>query len=93
MADNRFFGAHIAANGNTPVKGGPGVLHSVSINTKGATGNTLMVYDGTDNTGKVLAVIDTTAQVQTLLYDIAVTVGIYAVMASGTAADATISYG
>ena len=80
--------AHLSANGTTAVKTGPGVLHTVTINTKGATANTLTLSDGSTT----LAVIDTTAGVGTLTYDIQFQVGLTAALASGTAADVTISF-
>jgi len=67
------------------------VLSSVTINTKGATGNTLTIYDGVDATGAVIAVIDTTSALGTFLFDILALTGLFAVLASGTAADITIA--
>ena len=40
----------------------------------------------------MIAVIDTTAQIQTLLFDALFTTGLTVVTASGTAADLTVSY-
>src|SRR5271166_1309981 len=85
---------HIAANGNTDaIKSGVGVLHSVSINTKGASSNTLTLYDSlTHGTGNTIAVIDTTAQIQTILLDVALLTGLSVSLATGTAADITLSW-
>ena len=75
------------------IKSAVGVLHTVTINTKGATGNTLTLYDSlTHGTGNVIATIDTTAQIQTLVFDVAFLVGLSASLATGTAADVTISW-
>lgn len=87
-----YQGKNLAANASTIVKTGSSVLHTVTINKKGATGNTLTLYDGVDNTGVLLATIDTTANVGYLEYDIACKVGIFAVVATGTAADLTLSF-
>jgi hypothetical protein len=84
--------SHQNALGTTVVKSGAGLLHSICINTKGATSNTVTVYDNTAASGTVIAVIDTTSQVQTLLYDIGFTVGLTVVLAAGTSADITVSY-
>lgn len=84
--------ANITANGTTTPKTGPGMLHAVMINTKGATGNTLTLYDGTDVNGTKLATIDTTVQVGPLPYDIGFQVGLTAVLANGTAADVTLAF-
>lgn len=67
------------------------MLSSVTINTKGATGNTLTIYDGVDAGGTVIAVIDTTSALGTFLYDLLAFTGLFAVLATGTAADITIA--
>jgi len=84
--------AHINSLTTTVVKSGPGYLHSITVNSKGATGNTATVYDNTAGSGSVLAVIDVTANLVTLLYDIQFLTGLTLVTASGTAADLTVSY-
>lgn len=68
------------------------VLHSVTINTKGATANLLTLWDGPSATGTQLASIDTTSNVGTLIYDIQCNTSLVAVLNTGTAADVTISY-
>jgi hypothetical protein len=68
------------------------VLHSITINTKGAASNTLTVYDNTTGSGTKIAAIDTTAQTQTLFYDIICRTGITVVSATGTGADITVSW-
>jgi hypothetical protein len=83
---------HINSNTTTTLKSAAGLLHSICINTKGVTGNIATVYDNTAGSGTVLAVIDTTAQVQTLLYDIQFSIGLTIVTATGTAADLTVSF-
>jgi hypothetical protein len=83
---------HINGNGTTTPKSSAGVLHSIVINTKGASANTVTVYDNTAASGTIIAVIDTTAQVQTLIYDVQFNTGLTVVVATGTAADITISW-
>lgn len=68
------------------------VLHTITINTKGATANTLTVYDNTSAAGTKIATIDTTSQVQTLVYDCICTTGITCVSATGTGADYTVTW-
>jgi hypothetical protein len=84
--------SHQNANGTTTVKSGQGVLHAITINTKGATGNTATIYDNTAASGTIVAVIDTTSQIQTLTLDVAFNTGLTVVLATGTAADITVSY-
>lgn len=84
--------SHISSNATTTVKSGAGSLRGITINTKGASANTATVYDNTAGSGTVIAVIDTTAAVGTLSYDIAFTTGLTVVTATGTAPDMTIAY-
>jgi hypothetical protein len=67
-------------------------LHAVSVNTKGATSNLLTIYDGVSTAGTVVAVIDTTAQPVTLVFDVSLLVGLFIVLAAGTAADLTFAW-
>jgi hypothetical protein len=84
--------ANINTNTTTTVKSGAGVLHNITINTKGATGNTATIYDNTSGSGTKIATIDTTQQVQTLALDVSFNTGLTIVTANGTAADLTVSY-
>lgn len=84
---------NINSNGTVTIGAtGRGIkLHSVVINTKGAAANTLTLTD----TGKnaVIAVIDTVnINSQALVYDIDTIGPITAALATGTAADVTITY-
>lgn len=83
---------HIAANGTTVVSGVPVKLHAVIVNSKGATSNTVTLYDNASAaSGNVIAVIDTTSVPgDTNYYNLNTTKGLVAVMANGTAADITI---
>lgn len=92
MAQPVFLYNHQNANGTTVIKSGPGVLASVTINTKGASSNTLTVYDNTAGSGTVIAVIDTTTALGTIPYDIIYNTGLTIVLATGTAADVTVAY-
>jgi hypothetical protein len=89
---NSYTYTHINSNTSATVKSGAGVLYSVAINTKGASSNTITLYDGTSSAGTVIATIDTTANVQSILYNVAFTTGLYYVVQTGTAGDLTIAY-
>ena len=82
----------VAGTATTAVKSGPGVLYSVTINTKGATGNTLTCYDNTAGSGTKIAVIDTTGASETFSYYVAFATGLTCVSATGTGADYTVTY-
>lgn len=81
---------NLAANATTLVYTGQGVLHGVVINTKGASSNTLKIYDGVSASGTLIATIDTTVVPGTFLYDLAFNIGLTIVIGTGTAADATV---
>jgi hypothetical protein len=83
---------HLNANGTTVVQAGAGVLQGININTKGASANTLTLYDNTAASGTVIAVIDTTGGTAALRFDVKFATGLTAVLATGTAADITVSY-
>ena len=91
--ENRYSHKNLAANATTTVKSTPGFLHSLVINKIGATANTITIYDNTAGSGTVIATIDSTiASAPTRLYDVQFTTGLTVVIASGTAADITLSY-
>lgn len=50
------------------------------------------IYDNTAGSGTKIGTIDTTAGVQTFLYDVAFSTGLTIVTAAGTASDMTLSY-
>lgn len=86
--------AHLNVNGSTDnIVAGPGVLLNVVINTKGATANLLTLYDDLvhGTAAHAIAVIDTTSNVQVLNYNARLVRGLSATLATGTAADVTIT--
>jgi len=52
---------HIDAPGSTLIKRGAGWVAEISVNTAGTSGS-LTIYDGTDATGNVMAVMDIAKQ-------------------------------
>ena len=85
---------HLNANGTTLVLGTSLRMGLVVINTKGATGNTLTLHNATTaDASKIIAVIDTTTALGTLEYGGLALNALTAVLATGTAADVTISWG
>lgn len=79
--------AHLVANATTTIKNASGVLHSLTVNTKGI-GNTVTIKDN----ATVIAVIDTTITTTAFLYDVAFATSLVVVIAGGTAADITVAY-
>jgi hypothetical protein len=91
--EQRFSYKNLAANAATTVKATPGFLHCLTINTIGSSSNTITIYDGTDTNGTKIATIDSTiANAPTRIFDVSFTVGLHVVIATGTAADITLSY-
>lgn len=84
---------HLNANGTTALKANPGFLHTLTINTAGAAANTITIYDHPSGVGNVLAVIDSTAVGKTTyIFDCKFLLGLTIVIATGTAADITVTW-
>jgi hypothetical protein len=83
---------HLSANGTTTIKSAAGMLAAVSVNTRGASGNTLTVYDNTSASAPIIAQIDTTAAVYTFPLGVQFNTGLTVVLGGGTAADVTVSW-
>jgi len=86
-----FAYTRISSNATTVVKVGRGTLFSITINTRGTTSNTATVYDNVAASGNVIAIIDTTASIGTLIYNVHVETGITVVTATGGAPDLTVA--
>ncbi len=86
----------ISANGTSnAIVNGPGTLLAAVVTKKGATANTLDLYDGLTSGGTSLGQIDTTDRVGTILYGprgLRFGTGLTAVMATGTAGSVTLIY-
>lgn len=84
-----FKAAHISTNTTTNINAsGEGLLYSITINTKGATGNTATITID----GATMAILDTTSAAQTIFYVIKYYASLAITTATGTAADLTVSY-
>ncbi len=84
-----------AGDGKVSGTGGGAILHSVSINTEGTStlgSSTVTIYNGTSTTGTKVATLDCSLDSlsRTLIYDLRMANGVYAVM-TGISADVTIS--
>lgn len=85
---------NLAANGTTVIRTGRGILHTITINDAGASSNTCTVYDGTSAAGTVIATIDTVTTLfpTTLTFDAEFATGLTVVLATGTAANITVTW-
>jgi hypothetical protein len=82
-----------AGTATSTIKSGAGTLYAICINTKGASANTMTVYDNTAASGTVIALIDGTSD-RDHQYGggIAFTTGLTIASATGTGADYTVVY-
>lgn len=78
-----------ANTAGTTVKSGAGTLRAVTVNSAGASSNVLTLYDGTSTGGTKIGTFDTNS-LRTIPFDLAFATGLFAVLATGTAADLTI---
>lgn len=87
---------HMAALGTLVIASHPSILRGININTKGATANTLTLFDNAGAaSGAIVAVIDTTAGPASYYFGSTgaqLDNGLTAVMATGTAADVTFIF-
>jgi len=81
---------HINAAGTVVVKSGPGHLHTVSVNTIGAT-VTLTIYDNTAGSGSIIALI-TPDFVDSNIYDVAFNTGLTVVTTATTPGSYTLAW-
>jgi hypothetical protein len=90
--EGQFTYQNITTNTTTTVKSGAGLLHSITINTKGASSNVLTIFDNTAASGTKIGTVDTNTSLVTFMYDVKFTTGLTILTATGTAADVTVSY-
>jgi len=89
---DKFKYSNLTANGTTVCRTGGGILHSVTLNDAGASANVLTLYDNTAGSGTTIATIDTTEAKACFIFDAGFDTGLTAVLATGTAANVTITY-
>jgi hypothetical protein len=88
-----YLAARDSANNTLVVKSTAGTLHAIQINTKGASANTITVYNNAVASGTPIAIIDGTgASGFYFVYDKYCPAGITVKSATGTAADFTVIY-
>ncbi len=88
-----FLYKNISTNTTTVVKATATVLHTITFNTAGASSNTIKLYNDPSTTNNIFATIDGTAAAgRTLIFDVAIPLGLTIVTATGTCADITVCY-
>lgn len=95
IANNNIY-SHLSAGGTVVQSTAPAILHSVTINTKGAGGTpNLTLIDTGSAQGAApttIAVIDTSVAPGTFHYDIATINGLATSLAGTTIADVTVAF-
>lgn len=76
---------------STQIKSATGTLVRVSINTKGASANTITLYDNTACSGTIIAIIDGTSD-RDHTYGLTFATGLCVKSTTGTGADITVVY-
>lgn len=84
--------SHISTNTSTQVKSAAGYLMGISINTAGASANTITLYDNTSCATTVIGVIDGTVIGNVDLHGLKFATGLCITTATGTAPDLTVVY-
>lgn len=85
-----YTGTPMTTNTTSLIRTGATLLHGITINTKGASSNTIKIYDGTSASGTLKATIDSTVTVGLWAYDMVLDTGLFVAVATGTAADITV---
>ncbi len=76
----------------TVVKSGAGVLHGVTVNTKGTVASTVTIYDNTAGSGSKIGIIDTLNLSGSFFFDAAFATGLTVVTTGTVAPDITVMY-
>lgn len=81
---------NITTSATTLVKTGAGVLHSITVNTKGTVASTVVAYDNTAGSGTKIGTVDSLNLSGTFTFDAAFSTGL-TIVTTG-APDITVSY-
>lgn len=84
--------SHISTSTTTTVKSGAGVLHAISVNTKGTVASIITVYDNTAGSGTVIGVVDSLNLSGAFIFDVIFATGLTLVTTGTVAPDITVSY-
>jgi len=83
----------VQANQTDQIKNGPGRLNRIIIGKKGASSNIITIWDASNaEPGNILTVIDTTANVGTIEFNLNLRIGLKLVTGTGTAPDALVVF-
>lgn len=83
---------NITTAATTVVKSGAGVLHGITVNSKGTVASAIVVYNNTAGSGTKIGTIDSLNLSGSFFFDIAFTNGLTVVTTGTVAPDITVSY-
>lgn len=92
LVQSSFSFINITTAATTVVKSGAGVIHGVTINTKGTVASTVTIYDNTAGSGSKIAIIDSLNLSGAFFYDAAFATGLTIVTTGTIAPDITVMY-
>lgn len=87
-----YSSTNITTATTTTVKTGPGVLHSITVNSKGTIASSVVAYDNTAGSGTKLATVDSLDLSGTFTYDAAFSTGLTIVTTGTVAPDITVAW-
>jgi hypothetical protein len=91
VATFQYTYTHISTDATTQIKSGPGIMHTLCVNSPAAT-ETITIYDSLTGSGSIMAVVTLTASTQSCFaYDIAFGTGLTIVTAIA-AGDLTVTW-
>lgn len=87
-----YSSTNITTATTTTVKTGAGVLHSITVNSKGTIASSVVAYDNTAGSGTKLATVDSLDLSGTFTYDAAFSTGLTIVTTGTVAPDITVAW-
>lgn len=82
-------GTYIVTAATTVLATGPGTLHTVTVT--GGTAGTIIIYDNTAASGRILASIGSTNALATYTFDVAFSIGCTIITSAATALTVSIT--
>ncbi len=92
LVESSYLYNHISTATTTVVKTEAGILHAISVNSKGTIASAITVYDNTAASGAVIGIIDSLNLSGVFVFDVAFSTGLTIVTTGTVAPDITVSY-
>jgi hypothetical protein len=92
MVIDGFLYAVISTATTTTVKSNSGMLHSITVNSKGTVASSITIYNALTATGTPIAIIDSLNLYGTFTFDVYFNTGLTIVTTGTVAPNVTVSY-